>query len=87
MLPNDLGHTRVGFTASRKVGNAVVRNRARRLMREAMRRLYPRVSPGWDLVLVARSPVADASLSDVAEGLCQLLERGALWQDAVEGDG
>jgi ribonuclease P protein component len=47
---------RVGFTVSRKVGNAVVRNRVRRRLRAAVDAVLPeRVSPGFDLVLVGRS--------------------------------
>ena len=46
---------RVGFTASKKIGNAVARNRAKRRLRALAREvLAPRAQPGWDYVLVAR---------------------------------
>jgi ribonuclease P protein component len=67
----------VGFTASKKVGGAVVRNRARRRLKEAARQILPQHGlPGADYVLVARASTADAPwaslLDDVGNALIRL---------------
>ena len=59
-LKNRTKNVRVGITTSKKVGNAVQRNRSRRVIREAFRALAPRVRPGFDLVLVARGKTPSA---------------------------
>jgi ribonuclease P protein component len=78
--PNALGYTRIGITASRKVGNAVARNRARRLLREAARLCYPHITGGWDLVLVARSCLVQAKTPQVLASLEKALKRADLWE-------
>lgn len=81
-LPNHLNRTRIGITASRKVGNAVARNRARRLLREAARHTYRGISVGWDIVLVARSALLRAKMSQVEAALRTMIARASL-EDGV----
>lgn len=54
VMPNRAGNIRVGITTSKKIGKAVVRNRARRVIRSAFLELYPKLSRGYDIVFVAR---------------------------------
>jgi len=55
---NGLSHNRVGITVSKKIGKAVVRNRAKRRLREVFRTNIPKLKNGFDFVLVARGRTA-----------------------------
>jgi len=75
VLPRTEGPARIGLTVSRKVGNAVVRNRVRRRLREAFRRRWATLPP-VDLVCIVRSAAADASWDDLVREVDRLV--GAL---------
>jgi ribonuclease P protein component len=73
------GQVRVGFTVTKKVGNAVVRNRARRRLKEAVRLSLPTdEAAGWDLVLIGRDGTGKRPFQKLIEDL-----RGALRQAGV----
>ena len=80
-LPNQLDITRFGVAAGRSVGTAVRRNRAKRLLRESLRALAPSILPGWDLVIIARAPVREASLVQIKDALYVLFRRARLLQE------
>lgn len=78
VLPNQLDRSRFAVVAGRSVGQAVQRNRAKRYLRESLRPLLPRVTPGWDVVLLARKPILLANLSDCQAAVWSLLQRAEL---------
>ena len=82
-LKNRTKNVRVGITTSKKVGNAVQRNRSRRVIREAFRALAPRVRPGFDLVLVARGKTPYVKSTDVRRQLERQLQAAGLLREEM----
>jgi ribonuclease P protein component len=77
-LRNDEGVTRVGFSVSKRIGKAVTRNRVKRLLREAIRLRFPDIVQGYDLVVIARGPIANAPWREIVAAVDQLLLRSRM---------
>ena len=70
--PGEEEYSRIGITVSGKIGHAVVRNRIRRRIREAVRLSEEKFLPGWDIVFVARKPAAQADYRELEESVMKL---------------
>ena len=81
-LPNELTFSRYGFSVSRRVGNAVVRNRVKRLFREILR--SAQLEPGWDIIFIARPRAAEANLTGLRKLVQGLLSRAGLLKKEYE---
>ena len=76
--PNRFGHNRIGVTVSTKVGKAVVRNRVRRRLREVYRLNEDKFTPGWDIVVVARSRCIQADFGKLTNAYLSLAEKAGI---------
>ena len=75
---NRLGYTRVGLTATKKVGHAVQRNRARRVMRAALQEHLPQNIGGYDVILVARGQTPYLNSTQLSVTVGRLLQKAGL---------
>ena len=75
---NSSHQVRVGVTAGKTTGTAVHRNRAKRLLREALRPYLMSLASGWDLILIARPALVTATLQDTRAALLNLLRRAKI---------
>lgn len=84
VVSNGLPFNRYGFVTSKRLGNAVTRNRARRVLREVIRQLHPRLCPGFDVVIVARREIVGQHFLSVSRTVLEMVQRAGLLR--VEGE-
>jgi len=75
---NEGDSLQIGVTAGRRLGNAVRRNRMKRLMRAAIQAHLSGIRPGHDLLLIARLPMVEASFVEIHSAIQKLLGRADL---------
>ena len=78
---NRLERNEVGITVSKKLGSAVIRNRTRRRLREVYRLNEERFTPGWDIVVVARSRSVNADFQRLTSAYLSLAEKAGLLRE------
>lgn len=71
LYKNDQDESRIGFSVSKKVGKAVIRNRIRRILKEICRLNRPKIKKGYDIIIIARP--------SAAKDTYRVLERSFLW--------
>ena len=76
--PNHLGINRIGITAGKKLGHAVVRNRVRRRLREIYRLNEDKFTAGWDIVVVARTRCIEADFRKLTGAYLSLAEKAGI---------
>lgn len=74
---NRTGEVRLGITAGKKIGNAVCRNRAKRVIYAAFRDCLEKIAPGYDFVIVARTRILSVKSTQVAKELDKIISSAA----------
>ncbi len=80
---NESLYNRIGIVVNKKVGNAVVRNRVKRVIKECYRSYGINLKKGFDIVIVARVRASDASYSDINNAIKRLLKKTGLSIDVT----
>jgi len=75
---NDLDFNRTAFLASKKVGKSVLRNRARRLMKESYRELQKDLESGYDIIWIARNTISNLKCADVKKSMEAALRKSGI---------
>ena len=79
---NRKGKVQVGFSVSKKIGNSVMRNRAKRRLKACFSPLLPRMKPGYNLIFIARSGALTAPFLSMQKSMVAALQRAGVYLEA-----
>lgn len=71
---NNLDNTRIGFTLTKKIGNAVTRNKVRRKMKEICRLNFNNIKEGYDLIFIAKKSTVNLSYDELEKSIIHILK-------------
>lgn len=81
-VENQQTHNRYGFVVSKKVGGAVVRNRVKRRLREAIYQIHPLLNQGYDIVIIARPSIVEQPFEEFLRICNKLCYKASLVEEA-----
>ena len=84
MFRNKKNVNRIGLSVSKKIGNSVVRNRIKRLIRESYRLNKDTCKKGFDIIFIARIGSKNAKYKDIEKSVINLIKKGGLLKEGVD---
>jgi ribonuclease P protein component len=78
-------HFRIGLSVSKKLGNAVIRNRIKRYIKQSILEINEQLQAGNDYIIIARKPVAEMDFFDVKKSLTHVLKVGKVLKKQKDG--
>ncbi len=86
IFKNKKNINRTGLSVSKKIGNSVVRNRIKRLIRESYRLNKLKFKKGYDLIFIARIGSKNSNFRDIEKSVLYLMKRSSLIKEGIENE-